>query len=182
MDRIKLIEKLRLYWKENEVPNITDVNARFIQDLIKIAKVKNMLEIWTANWVSAIFFGIELEKNNWKLTSIEFSQNSYLQALENIKEANLLNTIKLINGNALLEIPKLQEIYDFVFIDGMKRRTKDFLDLVLEKVEQGGIIIIDDVIKFWEKMAWLHEYLEEKNIKYNIIPIDIDDGIMMIIK
>jgi predicted O-methyltransferase YrrM len=34
----------------------------------------------------------------------------------------------------------------------MKRRTKDFLELVWNKVPNGGIIIIDDVIKFREKM------------------------------
>jgi hypothetical protein len=31
-------------------------------------------------------------------------------------------------------------------------------------------------------MIWFWEYLEEKNILYNIIPIDIDDGIVMIVK
>jgi predicted O-methyltransferase YrrM len=34
----------------------------------------------------------------------------------------------------------------------MKRRTKNFFDLVWDKIEQGGVIIIDDVIKFREKM------------------------------
>jgi predicted O-methyltransferase YrrM len=33
-------------------------------------------------------------------------------------------------------IPALEESYDFVFIDGMKRRTKDFLELVWDKVEE----------------------------------------------
>jgi hypothetical protein len=31
-------------------------------------------------------------------------------------------------------------------------------------------------------MLSLYDYIEENNIKYNIIPIDEDDGIMMIIK
>ena len=182
MQRSKLIENLRKYWKTNEVPNISDSNAKFIQDLIKISNSKNMLEIWTANWLSAIFFWIELEKNNWKLTSIEFSERSYLQAIKNIKEAKLNNTIKLINWNALEEILKLKETYDLVFIDWMKRRTKDFLDLIIIKVRKNWIIIIDDVIKFKEKMVWLFEYIEKNNINYNIIPIDIDDWIMMIVK
>jgi predicted O-methyltransferase YrrM len=34
----------------------------------------------------------------------------------------------------------------------MKRRTKNFFDLVYDKVELGGIIVVDDVIKFREKM------------------------------
>lgn len=182
MDRKNFLKTLRNYWIKNDVPNITDINAKFLRDLIKIKKVKSMLEIWTANWFSAIQFWIELEKIWWKITSIEFSENSYNQAIKNIKEVKLENTITLINWNALDEIPKLNEMYDFVFIDWMKRRTLDFLKLVWDKVENNWIIVIDDVIKFKEKMAWLWDYLKDNNIAYNIIPVDIDDGVMVIVK
>jgi len=42
--------------------------------------------------------------------------------------------------------------------------------------------VIDDVIKFREKMTGLFEYLEEKNIRHHILPIDEDDGICMIVR
>jgi len=183
MERQQFLEKLRQYWIINTIPNITEVNVKLICDLIKISKTQNMLEIWTANWFSWINFWIELEKNNWKLTSIDFSEKSYLEALDNIKKVNLENTIDLILWNALDEIPKLPDNYfDFVFIDWMMRRTKDFLELSWPKIKPGGIIIIDDVIKFKDKMLWFYEYLEDNNIKYNILPIDIDDWVMMIVK
>ncbi len=183
MDRQEFLKKLREYWVENTIPNISDINVRLISDLIKISGTKNMLEIWTANGFSAINFWIELEKNNWKILSIDFSEKSHLEALDNIKKVNLENTITLIFWNALDEIPKLNEkIFDFVFIDWMMRRTKDFLELSWSKIRPWWIIIIDDVIKFREKMVWFYEYLEDNNINYNVLPIDIDDWIMMIVK
>jgi predicted O-methyltransferase YrrM len=183
VDRNIFIKNLRKYWIENTVPNISDVNVAFLVDLIKISKTKNMLEIWTANWFSGINFWIELEKVWWKLLSIDFSPKSHNEALENIKEVWLENTITLILWNALDEIPKLvDDSYDFIFIDGMMRRSKDFLELSLPKLKTWWIIIIDDVIKFREKMVWLWEYLEENNINFNVLPIDIDDGVMMIVK
>ncbi len=178
----KFIKQLREFWRINEVPNITETNAKFLKDLIKIGNYKNALEIGTANWLSAIELVSELVKNSWKLTTIEFSTPSYLQAIENIKKAWFEKNVKLLNWNALFLISELEEIYDFVFIDWMKRRSVDFLDLVWEKVELNWLIIIDDVIKFSEKMKWLKDFLRKNSIKYNIIPIDIDDGIMMIIK
>jgi len=42
--------------------------------------------------------------------------------------------------------------------------------------------MVDDVIKFKEKMEGFYEYLEERGIVYNVLPIDADDGCMMIIK
>ncbi len=49
MNRKDFIKKLRKYGIENTVPNISDVNAKFIIDLLKISKTKSMLEIGTAN-------------------------------------------------------------------------------------------------------------------------------------
>lgn len=178
----EFLKELKKHWIENEIPNISETNARFLRDLIKIKKAKNMLEIWTANGYSAIHFALELKEVWWKLTTIEFSKLSYDKALENFEIAWVSESINAINWNALFVIPELKETYDFVFIDWMKRRTKDFLELVWDKVENRWIIIIDDVIKFKEKMIGFWEYLEEKNINYNIIPIDIDDGIVMIVK
>lgn len=185
MNRITLLKELREYWIKNTVPNISDVNAQFLKDLITIKKAKNILEIGTANWFSTIHLGIAAEKNNWKVTSIELSIPSFAEAKDNIKKANLEKTVNLIFWNALDEIPKFEDKqFDFVFIDWMMRATKNFLWLVWNKVENWWIIIIDDVIKFRKKMWNFWEFLEEKNIEYNILPIDpIDnDWIMMIIK
>lgn len=183
MDNEKLLQELKDYWEKNNIPNISFTTARFIRDLIKIKKAKNILEIWTANGFSTINFALELKnQNKWKITSIDFSQKSFNDALKNFKKFDLEDFINPILWNALFVIPELKEKYDLVFIDWMKRRSKDFLDLVLPKTKKNWVIIIDDVIKFKEKMIGLWEYLQEKNIKYNIIPIDIDDGIMMIVR
>lgn len=183
VDRREFLKELREYGIKNTIPNVTDVNARFIIDLIKISKTKNMLEIWTANWYSWINFWIELEKVNWKLTSIDFSPKSHEEAKENVKQVWLENTIELILWNALDIIPTLEDnCFDFIFIDWMKRRTKDFLELSWPKLKDGWIIIIDDVIKFRQKIVWLWEYLDENHILYNVLPIDLDDWVMMIVK
>lgn len=182
MDIQLFLQDLKQFGKENMIPNITETNAKFLQDVLKIKKPKQALEIGTANWYSAIQMWIILQKYNGKLTSIEFSSISFWKADENVRKVGLEWIIYLINGNALEVIPQLNEKYDFVFIDGMKRRTKDFLELVWDKVANEWIIIIDDVIKFKEKMIWLWEYLEEQHIDYNIIPIDGEDGILMIVK
>lgn len=182
MDINIFLKALKKHGIENEIPNISEINAQFLRDLIKIQHTKNMLEIGTANWYSTIHFALELQKTWGKITTIEFSKLSYDAAWENFDTAGVSETIHAINGNALDIIPILEEKYDFVFIDGMKRRTKDFLELIRDKVLPGGVIVVDDVIKFREKMVWFWDYLKDNQIEYNIIPIDIDDGILMIIK
>lgn len=182
MNRLQLLKTLRDYGIENHVPNITDANAAFLSDLIQERQVQNLLEIGTANGYSAIVFGSVLERSGWKMLSIDFSLRSHNMALQNIADADLTDTVTLQFGNALDILPGLEESYDFVFIDGMKRRTKDFLQLVWDKVPEGGTIVIDDVIKFKDKMSGFYEYVREQGMDYEVLDIDADDGIMVIKK
>ena len=182
MNRIIALKQLKEFWIKNKIPNITERNSRFLRSLIKIQNTKNMLEIGSANWFSSVNFWLELEKIGWKLTTIELSDNSYKQTLENISLFSLQNTITAIKADAIYEIPRLKEVFDFVFIDAMKRKTLDFLKLAYNKTEIWWIIVIDDVIKFKDKMVDLWDFLEKNKLDYNLIPIDIDDGILFMVK
>lgn len=141
-----------------------------------------MLEIGTANGYSTIHFAYELEEWWGHITTIDFSEVAHKAAVENFEKAKTTNTIEAYHGDARDIIPTLDQKYDFIFIDGLKKRSKVFLQLVWDKLEEGGIIVIDDVIKFRHKMEDLYIYVDEQKLTYNILPIDQDDGIMMIIK
>ncbi len=180
--RTHLLKQLRLYWAENNVPNITDENAAFLTNLLEEKKVTNLLEIGTANGYSTIVLWDVLEQHAWHMLSIDFSPKSHGLATDNITKAWLNATVDLVLANALTFLPILQDSYDFVFIDGMKRRTKDFLELVWDKVPEWWTIVIDDVIKYKEKMTWFYEYVEAQNMNYEVIQVDSDDGIMIILK
>lgn len=181
-DKIKnVLKALRTYGLANEVPNITDKNADFLMKLISQKWCKNMLEIWTANGYSTICFASVLEPIWGKITSIEFSSLSHNQAVGNIKDAWLEDSVELILWQALDIIPDFGDrSFDFIFIDWMKRRSIDFLKLSMHKLIPWWIIVIDDVIKFKHKMVGLYEFVEEQSLDWEVIKIDDDDGIMVI--
>lgn len=62
--------------------------------------------------------------------------------------------INLHFGDALEIIPKLDEVFDLVFIDADKRLYADYFDLVFPKVRQGGLILADNTL-------WDGKVLEE---------------------
>lgn len=177
------LKRLREYWIKNTVPNITDENADFLTRIIKENWYSRILEIGTANGYSTICLADAISENWWKIVSIEFSILSHNQAKENIKEAWLDGFVELIHGQALDIIPTLEDwSFDFVFIDWMKRRSVDFLQLSWNKARSGWLIIIDDVIKFKHKMLSLYEYVEQANLDFEVKQIDEDDGVMIIKK
>ena len=146
--------ELKEYWIKNDVPNISITNAKFIRDLLKIKKPKNMLEIWTANWFSWINFALELQKFDWVLTTIEFSKLSYDIALQNFEKAWVSQSINPINWNALDEIPKLQNNFDFVFIDAnhTSKALNHYFELIIPKITEKSVVVIDDIN--WSNDMW----------------------------
>lgn len=178
----EFLKILKKHWLKNDIPNVSIENALFLREIIKRKKVANLLEIGTANWFSSINFAFEMKEIWGKITTIDFSKKSYDEANENFKQAWVSDMITSLFGNALDILPTLKWPYDFIFIDGMKRRTVDFLQLTYDKLSPGWTIVIDDVIKFKPKMVGLYEYLKKNNIEHEILQIDSDDGILIIEK
>ena len=183
MDISQFLTELRKHGLANTIPNISDKNAQFLKDMIHIWRVQTLLEIGTANGYSTIHLWLALRANGGHVTSIDYSLPSYNEAVENIKKVEMEDIVTLIFGNALIELPKLpQESFDMIFIDGQKKRTIDFFELSYPLLKSGGFFVIDDVIKFSEKMSSFYEFLAEKKIPHTILWIDEDDGVMLIVK
>jgi len=182
MDREIFLQELKKYWEEKNIPNISKKNALFLRKLIWENNIQHLLEIWSANGYSTINFALELEKTWGQITSIEFSQAAYEDASDNFEKAWVSEIISYYFWDARDILPLLPEKYDFIFIDGLKKESLNFLKITWNMALPWAIIIIDDVIKFRHKMSSLYEYVENNKLNYEIIQIDDDDGIMIIKK
>lgn len=179
IDIQKFLQELKEFWVKNKIPNISRENGVFLCEFLQKNQVKDMLEIGTANGYSTIVFANCIW--NWwgKITTIEFAQNAYDMAQENFKNSQLTNITSLF-WDALEIVPKLEQNFDFIFIDGMKRLTLDFLKISMKKISKWWTIVIDDVIKFKHKMENLYDFLDIENILYEVVQTDSDDGIMIL--
>ena len=135
MDRSNFLKELKQYGQKNDIPNISEENALFLKKLIQENKTKKLLEIGSANGYSTIQFADTLEKMDGKITSIEFSQIAYEEAAENFEAAQVFHLITQYFGDAREILPLLDETYDFVFIDGLKKASLCFLKLVWDKTQ-----------------------------------------------
>jgi len=182
MDKQAELKKLKKFGIENNIPNISEENAQYLKSILRELRAKSILEIGSANGYSTIHFALEVEKWGGVITSLEFSQAAYEMASENFEKFWVTNTIRHYFWDARDIIPLLDETYDFIFIDGLKKASLSFLKLVWDKALPWCVIVIDDVIKFRHKMQDLYTYLDNSHMSYKIIQIDDDDGIMVIKK
>lgn len=179
---LDLLIKLKNDGNANNIPNISLENAQLISFLIKTNRFKNALEIGSANGFSSIWIASFLSEEG-QLDSIEKSELSINLARENIKKANLENKVMLHHGDALLLLEKMNKKYDFVFIDARKNETLSYWQKVKNMIDNNSLVIVDDVIKFADKMTdFLAEINKDKNYLSCIVKVDDDDGIMLIKK
>jgi len=181
---------------ENRVPIIMDDTLEKIEELLKEAKPKRLLEIGAAVGYSAICF----EKYvSLKIDTIEQDEGRFLEAKANIEDLGLSNKINLIKGNAVeilqnMNIENEEEKYDFVFIDAAKSKYPIFLEEALKLTTKNAIIVADNVLlkgyvlsdynahKQRTAVRHLREFLqmikENENLESEIL--EIGDGLAVI--
>jgi predicted O-methyltransferase YrrM len=128
--------------------------GQLLKFLVEMIEPKTILEIGTYTGYSAIAMAEGLPENGI-LTTID--TNVELEKLIDsfVCKAELKNKIVQLTGNALEIIPTLNQSFDLVFIDADKRNYKNYLDLVIDKVNSGGYILTDNVL--WSGKVTLPE-------------------------
>lgn len=139
----ELLVSLRLYAKENNVPIITTEGIHFLNQMIRLKEVKNVLEIGTAIGYSSINMAL---KNNCNITTIERNDEMYKKAMENIKKADLEDKITVIHNDALEVDETTLPMFDLIFIDAAKSQSIKFFEKYKKNLNPKGLIITDNLL------------------------------------
>lgn len=193
----KELDELEKYCNEKNIPIIPHETAVFLDFLLGIIKPKNILEIGTAVGYSSILMEMNLDKEG-KIKTIERNPKMYFEALKNIKKFQLEHRIEVIFEDAIEVLKKLDEKFDFIFMDSAKSKYIEFYPFCMEKLKLNGILMVDDIFQggtiFNESSSIprrnrkihkrLNEFLDfvqnDKSIKSTLIPLG--DGIIIIQK
>ena len=141
-DALKEIKEKAL---ENHIPIIMDDTLEIIDKLLKNNKPKKILEIGTAVGYSAICFSEYLEDGG-KIDTIERDHERVIEAIENIKKAEVEDKINIFEGDAVDILPTFNDKYDLVFIDAAKGKYPFFLEQAKRILNKKGIILADNIL------------------------------------
>ena len=175
------LNKLYALGRLRHIPNISPQNVVYLHGLLCQNQPKNILEIGCANGYSSLRLWQVARTWNARITTMDISRPQYVEAAHhfNLCQAN----IELHFGNALQILPTLTgaDAFDFILIDAQKVHTLDFFIRARKLATANALIVIDDVIKFKNKMTNFYDYLQAQSIDYDIIQLpDDDDGVMVI--
>ncbi len=135
------------------------LQGRVLSLLSKLMQPETILEIGTYTGYSAICLAEGL-KENGSLHTIDNNEELHTLQRNYFNKSGYGEKIIQHTGDATTIIPKLNQTFDLVFIDADKTNYSNYFDLVIDKINTGGLIITDNVL-------WSGKVLEEA-------PSDID--------
>ena len=141
---------------------VDPTQCHFLHLIIKISNIKNVLEIGTFTGLSALAISLALPKDG-KLIALDKNDKTNKIALSFFKKARQEHKIETIIKPALETLEELKnKKFDMIFIDADKMNYKQYYEKSLGLINQGGLIIIDNVL-------WHGEVADEKiNDKFTL--------------
>ena len=138
--------------KRNGLPahEVAPNQGKFLSILAEMIKAKRVLEFGTMAGYSTIWFARAVGDNG-QVVTLEVNKKCAEIARENFIKAKVAHIVQLIEGPALESARKLVENkvepFDLIFIDADKPNNPKYLELAIELVKPGGIIIGDNVVR-----------------------------------
>lgn len=121
------------------------LQGRLLSLLSSLLKPKRILEIGTYTGYSALCLAEGLPADG---TLITIDVNEELQARVQgyFNDSSYKNHIEYYIGDAMELIPTLSDMWDLVFIDADKKNYLNYYELVIERMNPGGIILADNIL------------------------------------
>ncbi len=191
----KLADELEAYTKK-EVPMsqmlIGKLEASLLGMLIRLGKVKRVLEFGTFTGYSALVMAEQLPEDG-ELITLDLNEETTRIAQSFWDRSEHGKKIKSFVGPALENIKNIKGSFDFVFIDADKLNYPNYLELGLERLSPGGMIVCDNMLwsgKVYDEniqdedtlaIRTLNQKLKQREDLYTSL-LPIRDGMHLIMK
>ena len=155
--------------------------GRVLSMLSKLIKPNTILEIGTYTGYSALCLAEGLTEKGVIHTIDKNEELSNIQQ-KYFNKSVYKDQIKQYTGNALEIISTIKEKFDLVFIDADKSNYVNYFHLIIEKMNQGGVILSDNVLWSGKVVEELDPKDEDTNIllAYNRL-LNTDDRLETVI-
>ncbi len=141
----RLLTEMEAYAAEHRVPIADREVATFVEITARLSGAKKALEIGMAIGYSVIHLARGMGEGSLVVT-IEPSDEMIQAASGYFERTGINNRVRIERGKALDVMPRLDETFDLLFIDAVKEEYKQYLDLGLQRLRSGGVVIVDNLL------------------------------------
>lgn len=166
-------ERERAAPRAERLRQVTPDVGRFPHILVLATRPRSVIEIGTSGGYSTIWLGTAARAVGGTVTTLEIDPVKAKLAQSGLREAGLDGTVTLVPGDAFEYVRALgQESVDFVFLDAEKEDYRAFLDLVVPRLRERGVLVADNLLSHAEDLAEFREKaLSDPRLSAVVVPI-----------
>ena len=153
----KVLREIEEMGQRSFIPSIGPRKGKILAKVVRDKKPSRILEVGALYGYSAIL----MTKNapEATVTTVEMNPENARTTMNNVKRAGLEARIRVIEGDAMKVLPKLQEPFDMVFLDANKSQYLAYLRAVEKKLPKGSVVVADNVGIFKDEMPDFLDYV-----------------------
>jgi len=127
--------------------------GRFLFALVAPQPGCSVLELGGSRGYSTIWLAAGVRYLGGRVLSLERDPRKAAPWRRNVAEAGLGDWAELLEGDALELLPRLDDVFDVVFLDAEKEDYETLFGLVRDKLEPGGLVVADNVLSHPDPLA-----------------------------
>ena len=113
--------------------------------LVRLTRARRVLEVGTFTGYASLWMAQALPDDG-RLHTIDRNEELEDRVQTYFSESEVGHRINYHRGDAREIIPTLDETFDLVFIDADKDNYQYYYELIIDKVRENGLIVVDNVL------------------------------------
>ena len=166
-------ERERGVAREQRARSVAPTTGRFLFAFVAPQNACEVLEIGGSRGYSSIWFAAGVRILGGRVLSLEHDPAKCDAWRRNVADAGLDEWAELIEGDAFASLPAIEDVFDVVFIDAEKDDYERLFALVRDKLEQGAVVIADNVLSHEETLgAYSQARQADPTLESVTVPLD----------
>ncbi len=139
-DERRILAVLDDIYRRHRYLSVPEEDGRLLRVLAEAIGARHIVELGTSTGYSGLWLLLALSKSGGRFTTYEIDRGRHQMARENFARAGLAKLATAVLGDAHVEVAKLKEPIDLLFIDADKEGYLDYLQQLSPLVRPGGLI------------------------------------------
>jgi predicted O-methyltransferase YrrM len=138
---------------EQRARQVEPTTGRFLFSLVAPQTDCEVLELGGSRGYSSIWLAAGVRNLGGRVLSLERDPAKVEAWRRNVDDAGLSDWAELRAGDAFELLPRVEDVFDVVFLDAEKDDYEELFRLAREKVEPGALVVADNVLSHPEPLA-----------------------------
>ena len=159
--------------RELRARSVAPTTGRFLFSLVAPQTDCEVLEIGGSRGYSSIWLAAGVRYLGGRLVSLEADPAKCEAWRRNVAEAGLDEWAELIEGDARETLPRIDDVFDVVFLDAEKEDYEDLFQLARTKLEPAAVVVADNVLSHEDTLgAYSRARHEDSTLLSVTVPLD----------